>query len=122
MPQRPKRCVLNKYTRAVTPNPNPEHLPPENTPLEVSPNLPDAPGVQAMLKVLSTSRFASQLSVGRVCGGRISAVWLGESLTVTSVTLEASELFDAQTAHARAVDFIEELEQRAQSGARVNTR
>jgi hypothetical protein len=122
VPQRPNRGVLNKYTRTVTPNPHLELPPLENTPLEVSPNLPDAPGVRAMLKVLSTSRFATQLSVGRVCGGRISAVWLGESLTVSSVTLEASELSDTQTAHARAVDFIEELEQCAQSDARVNTR
>ena len=113
--------MLNKYTRAVTPNPNLEHPPLENTPLEVAPNLPDAPGVNALLQVLSASRFAAELSVGRVCGGRVSAVWLGESLTVTSVTLEASELTNAETAHARAVDFIKELEQRAQSNTQVNT-
>ena len=96
----------------MTPNLKLKHPTLEHTKLEVAPNLPDAPGVNALLKVLSASMFASELSVGRVCGGRVSAVWLGESLAVTSVTLEASELSDAETAHARALDFIEELEQR----------
>lgn len=81
--------------------------------LEIAPGTPDRPGVRAMLDVLEGSVFRDRLSVGKVCGGRVSAVFLGDSLWVASLTLEAFELDDAHLAHSRAVHFIAELEQNA---------
>jgi hypothetical protein len=81
--------------------------------LEVAAGTPDRPGVRAMLDVLKASAFRDHLSVGKVCGGRVSAVYLGESLQVASVTLEPSELDDANLAHSRALDFVAQLERDA---------
>jgi hypothetical protein len=81
--------------------------------LEIAPGTPDRPGVRAMLDVLERSAFRDRLSVGRVCGGRVSAVYLGDSLEVASLTLEPSELDDAHLAHSRAVHFLAELERDA---------
>ncbi len=81
--------------------------------LEIAAGTPDKPGVRALLDVLNTSAFRDQLSVGKVCGGRVSAVYLGESLQVASITLEPSELGDADLAHSRALDFVAQLERDA---------
>jgi hypothetical protein len=81
--------------------------------LEIASGTPDRPGVRAMLEVLERSVFKNQLSVGRVCGGRVAAVYLGDSLEVASLTLEPSELDDAHLAHSRAVHFVAQLERNA---------
>jgi hypothetical protein len=78
--------------------------------LEIAAGTPDKPGVRALLDVLNASTFRDHLSVGKVCGGRVSAVYLGDSLQVASITLEPSELDDADLAHSRALQFIAELE------------
>ncbi len=84
-----------------------------NFTLEIAAGTPDKPGVRALLDVLNASAFRDRLSVGKVCGGRVSAVYLGESLQVASLTLEPSELGDAEVAHSRALNFIAELERDA---------
>jgi hypothetical protein len=76
--------------------------------LELSANLPRGAGVEAMLELLRESAFP--VSVGRVCGARVSAVWLGDSLQVVSLTLEPSELEDASLARARTLEFLREIE------------
>lgn len=87
-------------------------LEPMTTPsLEIAAGTPDRAGVRAMLDVLERFSHKDRLSVGKVCGGRVSAVYLGDSLEVASLTLEAFELDDAHLAHSRAVHFIAELEQ-----------
>jgi hypothetical protein len=75
--------------------------------LEVRGRLPDAPGVQALLETLREANVA--VSVGRVCGARVAAVWLGDDLSVHSVTLEPFELDDAALVRARALEFIDGL-------------
>jgi hypothetical protein len=96
--------------------------------------LPDAPGVNAALRILETAIRATDLerlgpdrlgperleleklghefavSVGRVCGGRVSGVYLGASLEVVSFTLEPHELEDEAVGRARALEFLAELE------------
>jgi hypothetical protein len=81
-----------------------------NFTLEIAAGTPDKPGVRAMLDVLNASAFRDHLSVGQVCGGRVSAVYLGESLQVASLTLEPFELDDAELARSRALDFMAHLE------------
>jgi hypothetical protein len=75
--------------------------------LEVAPRLPDAPGVRALLEVLGEANVS--VSVGRVCGSRVSAVYLGDALEVLSVTLEPSELDDPALARERAQMFLTEI-------------
>jgi hypothetical protein len=75
--------------------------------LEIRGRLPDTPGLQALLEVLQEAD--APISVGRVCGARVAAVWLGDDLTVHSVTLEPFELDDAALARARAIQFLREL-------------
>ena len=82
--------------------------------LEVAPNLPDRAGVQVVLEGLREAGIAA--SVGRVCGSRVSAVYLGAALEVVSVTLEPFELDDAALARRKTAAFVEEvrsLEERA---------
>jgi hypothetical protein len=80
-------------------------------PLEIAGKVPELVGVQTFLEVLNNSVHAEQLSVGQVCGGRVSVVWFGGSLEVLSCTLEPFELSDAALCHSRALEFISELEQ-----------
>jgi hypothetical protein len=75
--------------------------------LEVSGGLPDKPGVRALLETLRESGI--EASIGKICGSRISAVWLGDALEVVSVTLEAAELDDADLGKARGLTFVEEV-------------
>ena len=75
--------------------------------LEVAPNLPDRAGVRVLLEGLIEAGV--EASVGRVCGSRVSAVYLGAALEVVSVTLEPFELDDADLAQYRAAAFIEEV-------------
>jgi hypothetical protein len=75
--------------------------------LEVRGRLPDAPGVQALLEVLHAANVP--VSVGRVCGARVAAVWLGDDLSVHSLTLEPFELDDAALVRARAMEFLNAL-------------
>jgi hypothetical protein len=74
--------------------------------------LPDALGVRAALQVLeeSPSDLGSlEVSVGRVCGGRVSGVYLGDSLEVFSFTLEPFELDNAELGAQRALEFVAQL-------------
>ncbi len=75
--------------------------------LEINGRLPDTPGVRALLEVLRQADVL--VSVGRVCGARIAAVWLGDDLEVRSVTLEPFELDDANLVRARALEFVSNL-------------
>jgi hypothetical protein len=74
--------------------------------LEVS-SLPQSAGIEALLEVLRTSR--APISVGRVCGGRVSAVWLGDGLEVVSCTFEPFELADTALCRSRALEFVAQL-------------
>lgn len=69
--------------------------------------LPPSAGLTAVLEVLATA--TANVSVGQVCGGRISAVWLGDSLELVAVTLEPHELTDAAICRAKALAFVAEL-------------
>ena len=76
--------------------------------------LPDAAGVRAALRVLEEHLDPLEadpcvVSVGRVCGGRVSGVYLGDSLEVRSFTLEPFELADAEVGRLRALEFIADL-------------
>ena len=64
-------------------------------------------GENALLEVLSGM---PEISIGRVCGGRVAAVWLGDSLEVLSVTLEPFELSDAGLCRSRALAFVAEIQ------------
>jgi hypothetical protein len=64
-------------------------------------------GENALLEVLSG---LPEISIGRVCGGRVAAVWLGDSLEVLSVTLEPFELSDAALCRTRALAFLAEIQ------------
>lgn len=75
--------------------------------LEVASNLPDRAGVRVLVQVLREARISA--SVGKVCGARVSAVYLGAALEVVSVTLEPFELDDADLARHRAAAFIAEV-------------
>jgi hypothetical protein len=68
--------------------------------------LPSTVGVDALLEVLSG---LPEVSVGRICGGRVAAVWFGDSLEVVSVTLEPFELSDAALCRSRALAFVAEI-------------
>jgi hypothetical protein len=74
--------------------------------LEVS-KLPQAAGIAALLEVLHTSH--APISLGRVCGGRVAAVWLGDDLEVVSCTLEPFELNNPELCRSRALEFLERL-------------
>ena len=74
--------------------------------------LPDALGVRAALLVLkqAPSDLGSlEVSVGRVCGGRVSGVYLGETLEICSFTLEPFELDDTELGAQRALEFVAQL-------------
>jgi hypothetical protein len=76
--------------------------------------LPDMAGVRAALSVLTENLDSPEadsfvVSVGRVCGGRISGVHLGDSLEVRSFTLEPFELDDAEIGRTRALEFVADL-------------
>jgi hypothetical protein len=77
--------------------------------LEVAPNLPDRAGVRVLLENLRESGIPA--SVGKVCGSRVSAVYLGAALEVVSVTLEPFELDDAELARAKTATFVREVQQ-----------
>ncbi len=79
-------------------------------PLEIAGKLPELAGVDAFLEVLGHSVHVAQLSVGKVCGGRVSAVWFGSSLEIYSSTLEPFELTDATLCRTRALEFIGQLD------------
>jgi hypothetical protein len=68
------------------------------------------PGVQTLLEVIRDAKL--EVSVGRVCGSRFSAVWLGESLELVSVTLEAHELDDEPVARGKALEFVRDVQAR----------
>jgi hypothetical protein len=68
--------------------------------------LPDAAGVRTALRVLEESTDPFEVSVGRVCGGRVSGVYLGDSFEVRSFTLEPFELDDAEVGRVRALEFV----------------
>ena len=72
--------------------------------------LPDAAGVHAALRVLQEHHDPCVVSVGRVCGGRVSGVYLGDSLEVRSFTLEPFELDDAELGRSRALEFVADLQ------------
>jgi hypothetical protein len=63
-------------------------------------------GVAVFLEVLAEAALPGPVSVGRVCGGRVAAVWLGASLQVVSSTLEAHELDDPAAAAKAATAFV----------------
>ncbi len=66
-------------------------------------------GENALLEVLSG---LPEISIGRVCGGRVAAVWLGDSLEVLSVTLEPFELSDAELCRLKALAFLNQVRER----------
>ncbi|HWG83975.1 MAG TPA: hypothetical protein VNT60_00730 [Deinococcales bacterium] len=66
-------------------------------------------GVAALLHELTRSALPGEVSVGRVCGGRVSAVWLGASLAVVSATLEAHELDEAVRGAERALALLDDI-------------
>lgn len=76
--------------------------------LEVAPNLPDRAGVRVLLAGLRESGLAA--SVGKVCGSRVSAVYLGAALEVVSVTLEPFELDDVDLARLKTAAFVLEVQ------------
>jgi hypothetical protein len=75
--------------------------------------LPDAAGIHAALRVLESVSLGSEseieVSLGRVCGGRVSGVYLGDSLEVCSFTLEPFELENAGLGEQRALEFVAQL-------------
>jgi hypothetical protein len=80
--------------------------------------LPDAAGVRAVLRVLESVSFETEalgseseieVSLGRVCGGRVSGVYLGDSLVVCSFMLEPFELDNAELGAQRALEFVGQL-------------
>ena len=77
--------------------------------LELPPNLPDTVGVRALLEILERADLDCTVSLGRVCGSRIAAVALNNSLEVYSLNLEPSELENAGLARAKALAFVEDL-------------
>jgi hypothetical protein len=81
-------------------------MPAPNALLEVG-KLPQAAGIPALLEVLQTTN--APVSLGRVCGGRVAAVWLGDGLEVVSCTLEPFELDNPELCRSRALEFLEQL-------------
>ena len=88
-----------------------------NDMLEVAPNLPDRAGVRVLLENLREAGIS--VSVGKVCGSRVSAVYLGSALEVVSVTLEPFELDDAELARHRTAAFIAEVQALEEQGLEV---
>jgi hypothetical protein len=78
--------------------------------LELPKNLPDTVGVKAFVEILERAELDLTLSLGRICGSKVAAVVLGDSLEVYSVTLEAHELENADVARAKALTFVAELQ------------
>ena len=74
--------------------------------LEVAGSLPGGAGVAALVRTLREAGPADGLSVGRVCGGRVAAAWLSESLELRQAVLEPHELDDAAAGEARAQAFL----------------
>ena len=70
--------------------------------------LPKTVGMEALLEVVSG---LPEISVGRVCGGRVAAVWLGDSLEVVSVMLEPFELSDEALCRSKALAFVRQIKQ-----------
>jgi hypothetical protein len=78
--------------------------------LELPKNLPDTAGVRAFVEVLERAELDLTLSLGKICGSKVAAVALGDSLEVYSVTLEPHELENAGVATAKALAFVMELQ------------
>jgi hypothetical protein len=78
--------------------------------LELPKNLPDTVGVKAFIEILERAEVDLTLSLGRICGSKVAAVALGDSLEVYSVTLEPYELENAVVARAKALAFVAELQ------------
>jgi hypothetical protein len=78
--------------------------------LELPKNLPDTVGVRALVEVLERAEIDLTLSLGKICGSKVAAVALGDSLEVYSVTLEPHELENADIARAKALAFVAELQ------------
>jgi hypothetical protein len=73
--------------------------------------LPEAVAVQSALRVLEDALSPQvAVSVGRVCGGRVAAVYLGDALEVCSFMLEPFELDDAELGKQRALEFVAQLQ------------
>ncbi len=77
--------------------------------LELPKNLPDTVGVRAFVEILERAELDLTLSLGKICGSKVAAVALGDSLEVYSVTLEAHELENVAVARAKALAFVAEL-------------
>jgi hypothetical protein len=78
--------------------------------LELPKNLPDTVGVRALVEILERAELDLTLSLGKICGSKVAAVALGDSLEVYSVTLEPFELENVDIARAKALAFVAELE------------
>jgi hypothetical protein len=78
--------------------------------LELPKNLPDTAGVRAFVDILERAELDLTLSLGKICGSKIAAVALGDSLEVYSVTLEPHELENVGVARAKALAFVAELQ------------
>jgi hypothetical protein len=78
--------------------------------LELPKNLPDTAGVNALIEVLERAELDLSLSLGRICGSKIAAVALGDSLEVYSLTLEPHELENAGLARSKALAFVAQLQ------------
>jgi hypothetical protein len=78
--------------------------------LEIAANTPQQPAVLALCRVLESSRLTANASIGRVCGGRVAAVWLDSSdWSLVQTLLEPDELADASVGIAKAEAFIAEV-------------
>ena len=77
--------------------------------LELPKNLPDTAGVKVLLEILQEADLDCTVSLGRICGSKVGAVVLGDSLEIYSLTLEPNELENAGLARAKALAFVEEL-------------
>ena len=77
--------------------------------LELPKNLPDTAGVKVLLEILQEADLDCTVSLGRICGSKVAAVVLGDSLEIYSLTIEPNELEDTGVARAKALAFVEEL-------------
>lgn len=84
--------------------------------LDVEPGTPDRPAVRALLDALAGPEPAEAVAVGRVCGGRVGAVWLGPGLELASVVLQPHELDDAHRGRERALEFLADVRRAAEAG------
>ncbi len=78
--------------------------------LELPKNLPDTLGVHAFIEVLEQAEMNLTLSLGKICGSKVAAVALGDSLEVYSVTLEPHELENVGVARDKALAFVAQLQ------------